>query len=293
MDPLVDLVLDAKATLGEGAIWDARRQLLCWIDILEGRVHFFNPTNGDTRTIMVGQSIGSIVPRASGGYILALEDGFAALNSDSGKLTLLHDPESHLPGNRFNDAKCDPAGRFWAGTMAKAQREPGAGSLYRMDTDLSVRRMLTDVTVSNGISWSVDRETMYFTDSSTRTVSAFDFDVATGEISNRRDVIRFTKEDGFPDGITIDSEDMLWIAHWAGGRVSRWHPSMSKMLQTIAVPATQVTSCAFGGADLATLYITTARTGLDSPQLATQPLAGGLFAVRPGARGIAAFEFAG
>ena len=288
-----ELVLDARATLGEGAIWDARAQVLYWVDILAGRVHIFDPATNENLTIEVGQSVGTIVPRTAGGVMLALKNVFAGLDLDSQELTKLTDPEQHLPDNRFNDGKCDPAGRFWAGTMAAEERIRGAGSLYCLDTNLTVRRMLPDVTVSNGIAWSLDGRTMFYIDSPTREVAAFDFDIASGNISNRRTVIKSPKSDGWLDGMTIDSEGMLWIAHWHGRRVTRWDPARGKLLRTIRVPATLVTSCAFGGPELDRLYITTARTELDDEVLANEPHAGGLFVGDPGVRGVEAFTFHG
>lgn len=225
--------------------------------------------------------------------MVALHHGFASLDLETEELTIIHDPEAHLPGTRFNDGKCDPAGRFWAGTMSLGSDPPGAGSLYVMDTDLSVRRALEKVTISNGIVWSLDHSTMYYIDTPTREVSAFDYDIETGAISNRRAAVTIPEGYGSPDGMAIDVEGMLWVAVWGSSEVSRWDPTSGELLQTISVPATQVTACAFGGPDLDQLYITTARIRLDEQALADQPHAGGLFRARPGVRGVEAYEFAG
>lgn len=287
----VERALDAKATLGEGSIWDARRRRLLWVDIVAGQVHVYDPADGSDQVYEVGQPVGTVVPRRSGGLMLAVEHGFASYDLATGELTLLHDPEPDRPDNRFNDGKCDPAGRFWAGTMS-GDRTPVA-ALYRMDTDHTVQCMLDGVTVSNGIVWSHDRSTMYYIDTPTRRVDAFDFDLASGRIANRRPVITVPDELGKPDGMTIDAEDNLWIAMWDGGQVTHWNAKTGRLEQRIPIPAQRVTSCAFGGENLDELYVTTARFGLSESELRDQPQAGGLFRVRPGVCGVEASEFAG
>ncbi len=288
----VELVLDAKAELGEGALWHAQAQRLYWVDIIRGEVHVYDPRAQTDRTIRVGQQVGTVVPRRSGGLMLALHHGFASLDLDTEQVTVLNDPEQALPNNRFNDGKCDPAGRFWAGTMDMAEA-PGAGSLYRLEADLAVSKQVDNVTTSNGLVWSLDQTKMYYIDSGAQTVDAFDYDHATGAIANRRSVITLPKEYGIPDGMTMDEEGRLWVAGWGGRRLSRWDPADGRCLQVIELPASQVTSCAFGGPNLKQLYVTTARTGLQPEVLAEQPLAGGLFVVEVGVRGLPAYEFAG
>ena len=292
MSQSFELVVDARAVNAEGPVWHARRQLLYWVSIQEHEVHAYDPATNEDRAIDVGQLVGTVVPRKSGGVIVALHHGIASLALETGHLNIIADPEANLPGNRFNDGKCDPAGRFWAGTMSLSE-VPGAGSLYVIDTDLSVRRVLENVTISNGIVWSLDGSTMYYVDTPTCEVSAFDFDIETGSISNRRTVVRIPEGYGFPDGMTIDAEGMLWVAVWGSGEVSRWDPERGEMLKAISVPATNVSACAFGGPNLDELYVTTAREELDEETLAEQPHAGGLFRVKPGVCGIEAFEFAG
>jgi sugar lactone lactonase YvrE len=287
-----ELVLDAQATVGEGAIWHAREQRLYWVDIPPGRLHVFDPRDGSDRVFELGQMVGTVVPRARGGLMLALEHGFAEFDPHAGRLTPWSDPEQDRPRNRFNDGKCDPAGRFWAGTIS-LDREPGVASLYCLEPDGRVRRVLQGVTNSNGIAWSLDHTIMYYIDTPTRHVTAFDYDPASGQIANPRTVITMSEDGGKPDGMTIDAEGMLWIALWEGGCVGRWDPRSGERLQTIAIPALRVTSCAFGGPQLDELYITTARIRLSEVELAAQPHAGGLFRARPGVTGVAAFEFAG
>ncbi|NUQ66630.1 MAG: SMP-30/gluconolactonase/LRE family protein [Pirellulales bacterium] len=286
-----ELLLDARAVLGEGALWDASRRRLLWVDIEGREVHIFDPAGGDDVAIDVGQEVGTVVPRARGGLVLGLRRGIALLDPASRELTMLADPESHLPDNRFNDGKCDPAGRFWAGTISH-RRQPDA-ALYRLDPDLSVRRVLEGVVNSNGLAWSLDARAMYYIDTGTHRIDAFGYDRDTGAIRNRRTVVDVPDAMGKPDGMTIDADGMLWVAHWGGGRVNRWDPGTGRLLSTVLVPASRTTSCAFGGPDLATLYITTARTGMTAEALAAEPQAGALFAVRPGVQGLPAFEFAG
>jgi sugar lactone lactonase YvrE len=288
----VELVLDAKATLGEGAIWHARAERLYWVDIEPGRLHIFNPLDGSDRAFELGQMVGTVVPRTRGGVMLALQHGFAAFDPQTGRLQPWCDPEEQLPRNRFNDGKCDPAGRFWAGTIS-LDREPRAARLYCLEPNGRVHTRLEGVTNSNGIAWSLDYATMYYIDTPTRQVTAFDYDLATGGLGNPRTVIAVPADSGKPDGMTIDAQGMLWIAHWEGGCVGRWDPHGGALLATVPVPARRVTSCAFGGPDLDELYITTARIGLTESDLVLQPHAGGLFCARPGVGGVPAFDFAG
>jgi sugar lactone lactonase YvrE len=290
----VELVLDAKARLGEGAVWDARRQLLYWVDIEGHELHVFDPAAGRDRSFALGDSVGTVVARARGGVALTLGRAFAALDLDTRKVTVLAEPKEEKVrlGNRFNDGKCDPRGRFWAGTMAVSEA-PAAGGLYRLDPDGSVQRMLEDVSISNGISWSAAADLMYYIDTPTREVAVFDYDDATGTIANRRVAVRFPARHGWPDGMTMDADGMLWIAEWDGGCVSRWDPARGKLVQRIPLPVSRVTSCAFGGPGLDELYVTTAWSRLEPARRRAQPLAGGLFRVRPGVKGVTAFAFAG
>jgi len=288
----VELLVDAHAEVGEGPLWDDQKQVLYWVDIMKNTLYIYDPAKKENTAFDIGQHVGTVVPRESGGLMLALHHGFAAFNPETGDLTMLADPEAQLPENRFNDGKCDPAGRFWAGTM-KIVPEKGAGSLYRLDLDLRVHKMVENVTVSNGLVWSLDHSTMYYIDSPAQTVTAYDYDINSGDIGNGQVIIRVPKEMGFPDGMAIDNEGMLWIAHYDGGCVRRWNPDTAEVLETIRLPVSRVTACAFGGENLDTLYITSATENLTEEQLAKEPLAGGLFAARPGYRGIKAFRFKG
>ena len=285
----VELLVDAKAITGEGPIWDDAQQKLLWVDI-EGQVlYVYDPADGSNRRYDVGQIVGTVVPRYAHEVMLAVYDGFASYNLDTQQLQLIANPEADKPNNRFNDGKCDPAGRFWAGTMAFTN-QTNEGALYCLDTDFSVNKKIGDVGISNGITWSLDHKTMYYIDSIARNVRAYDYDIDTGTICNEKILIEVPAEMGIPDGMTIDEAGMLWIAQFHGSRVCRWNPHTGDILQTIRLPASCITACAFGGKELDTLYITSAAL---APGIPDEPLAGGLFAVKPGVRGVPSFRFGG
>jgi sugar lactone lactonase YvrE len=286
-----ELVLDAKAQLGEGALWQAEEQRLYWVDIEGKTLHIFDPASGEDREIQVGQRIGTVVPTADGQVLVALQNGIHRLNPATGQMRFVTNP---LPNAdmRFNDGKCDPFGRFWVGSMHLEQKERAA-SLYRMEADGSMEEVLQGITVSNGLVWSQDQQTMFYIDSPTRKIQAFDFEPGSGALSGRRIVAEVPKEAGYPDGMAIDAEGKLWVAHWGGNAVIRWDPANGQMMQKIIVPAPHVTSCAFGGKQLETLYITTAREGLDDKQLKEFPESGGIFALNPGIRGLPTYTFRG
>lgn len=286
----LELALDAKAALGEGPLWDEETQRLYWVNILESKLNVFDPATGGNEAIDVGQYIGAAVLGSPGEAIVALHRGFYSLDLQTGRLQEIHDPEADKPDQRFNDGKCDALGRFWAGTMPLSGGNP-TGKLYRLDPDLRVTAMLDGIGCSNGLAWTSDNKTMYYIDSPTKKVMAYDYDLEKGEIRNPRTVVTIPEGGGVPDGMTIDTDGHLWVAQWGGWQVSKWNPHTGELLGKIAVPAAQVTSCAFGGADLDELYITTARTGLDDAKLADQPHAGGIFRIRTGAKGLPANRF--
>lgn len=286
------LLYDTKALLGEGPIWDARTQTLYWIDILNKRVY----AEGNILA-QLDDFIGCIAPRANGGLILALSGdegrfGFASLETDSGTLTSLAAPENEPPNNRFNDGKCDPRGRFLAGTMDLGESDP-TGSLYSFDGK-SITKLLGNVIISNGLTWSPDHKTFYYIDTPTRKVMAFDYDVESGAIANPRVAIHIPDQSlGWPDGMTSDTQGNVWIAMWGGAQVTKWNPNTGRLLEQIPVPAKNVSSAIFGGKNLNELYLTSARKGLDDATLADYPLTGGVFRLETNVEGMPTFAFAG
>jgi D-xylonolactonase len=287
----LECVWDARAALGEGPLWSMKKQALYWVDILNHRLHLYSPSD-EQRTWQFDQEISCVAERADAEeLIVALRHGFASFNPATEELFSLAQLEADIPTNRFNDGKCDRFGRFWAGTMDfDAQRS--AGSLYRLSPDLHYAKMDSDYVVTNGPTWSPDDKTMYHNDSVNGRVYAFDYDLESGGISNKRLFLQFSNEDGSPDGMTTDAEGGLWIAHWGASKITR-HDAEGKVLQTVALPCSQVTSCTFGGPNLRTLYITTAAVGLSRRQLEREPSAGGLFAVDLDVAGVPANPFRG
>jgi xylono-1,5-lactonase len=287
--PQVECVADVKAVLGEGPVWLDREQALCWVDI-NGEKAFRLDYQNALRSWNTPVRVGSLAPRAGGGFVGGTNQGLAFIDLEAGRFDIFAYPEAHLPNNRFNDGKVDRSGRFWAGTMDNSERE-AAGTLYRLDADLSLASIDTGYRVTNGPAFSPDGRTMYHNDSARQVTYAFDLDHA-GEARNRREFLRFGQGDGYPDGMTVDADGCLWIAFWDGWSVRRFSPD-GKLLTAIDLPVQRPTSCAFGGPGLETLFITSARRDLQGTELARQPLAGGLLAVDPGVHGIAELPFAG
>ena len=286
-----DVVVEHKCFLGEGPVWDAKRKVICWLDILNGEIHEYATEQKMHKVIPVHQMIGSLAVCTNGNFIAALQNGFAFIDKISGEIKMIADPESYLSNNRFNEGKCDPAGRFWAGTMSLSE-EPNAGSVYVVEKDLSITKRIESVTISNGLAWSINHKTFYFIDTPTFEVAAYDYNKYSGHISNKRTIIKIASEDGYPDGMTIDNEGMLWIAHWDGWQVTRWNPVSGEKIHSIQLPVSKVTSCTFGGENYGDLYITSAKIGLREDELEKQPLAGSLFVLRNcGFQGMPAFEF--
>ncbi len=281
-----ELLVDAKAMLGEGPVWDARTQTIYWIDILNKRIYA-----GSNVLTELDELIGCIAPRKSGGLVLTQRFSFASLEVDSVKLTSLFTLKEEPSNNRFNDGKCDPCGRFIAGTMDFGEKDP-YGSLYSFDGK-SITKLLSNITISNGMTWSPDYKTFYYIDTPTREVKSFDYDLETGAIANPRSAICIPESLGWPDGMTSDTQGNLWIAMWGGAQVTKWDPHTGQLLEQIPVPAKNVSSCVFGGKNLNELYITSARKDLSESTLAQYPLTGGLFSVQTNVEGMPTFEFEG
>lgn len=285
----VEIAVDARAEVGEGPVWDVERRELLWVDIPRGTVHRWSPATGRDASLSVGQAVGAVALRRSGGLVLAVRDGFGFV--ERGELRVCRPVEADRDDMRMNDGKCDSAGRFWAGTMALDMR-PGAGSLYRLEPDLQVSRQLDGLGISNGLAWSLDDRTMYFIDSLEHGIDAFDYDAEMGEISGRRRLVEIPEDDGLPDGMTIDAAGHLWVALWDGWSVRRYTPD-GELDTVVELPAAQITSCTFGGAELDELYITSAAEGLSEAELERQPHAGAVFRVAVGQHGLPAQRFAG
>jgi sugar lactone lactonase YvrE len=285
----VECVADVRAELGEGPVWVAAEQALYWVDI-NGRRIFRLSESGERREWPTPMRVGSIAPRARGGFIAGTDRGIALVDLDQDRFEVVASPEQHLPHNRFNDGKVDRQGRFLAGTMD--DREKGsAGALYRIDPDRTCTAIDGGYGITNGPAFSPDGARMYHSDTLRQVTYAFDLDAA-GEATNRRVFVQFGAGDGHPDGMTVDAEGCLWIALWGGWCVRRFSPD-GDLLRTVEMPVEQPSSCAFGGPGLDRLYVTSATKGLDQTALAMQPNAGGLFMLIPGVRGIPDLPFAG
>ncbi|MCP8615483.1 SMP-30/gluconolactonase/LRE family protein [Salirhabdus salicampi] len=287
----LQIASQALAELGESPSWDSKHNRLFWVDIT-GRKLFMLRKKKRPITYNLNQFVGAVVPRNKTSVVVALQHGFYYFHLRTNKLEHIVDPESHLVDNRFNDGKCDPKGRFWAGTTDSIGIDQ-KGALYSLNKDLQVSKKVDKVSTSNGITWSPDYQFMYFIDTPTRKVVRFQFDLKTGDISNQKEIIHIPAKTGVPDGMTSDEEGKLWIAHWGGSVVSRWDPVNGKLLDYIDVPAVNVTSCIFGGQQLKELFITTARIRTSEEDLEKFPNAGCVFKVNLGIKGLPSFSFGG
>ena len=242
--------------LGESPVWDYKQNKLYWVDIENCLLHMFNPDTQEHNSIKTEEHPGSITITKSGNILLALQNSISELNFSSRTLKKIIPLEKNIHNNRSNDGKCDPAGRLWIGTMDMNLKK-SAGSLYCMNPDYSIKKIFGDISISNGMAW--DNNIMYYTDTYTRKIQAFDYDIKTGNIINPRAVIKIPAKMGFPDGFTLDHEGMLWVAHWGYSHICRWNPHNGKLLDKINLPVKNITSCTFGGPELDTLFITTAQ----------------------------------
>jgi sugar lactone lactonase YvrE len=286
----VDVAVPAAAVLGEGPVWDATGRRLLWLDIEGRNLHWYDPVSRVDRSVATTNRVGAAALRRGGGLVMAMEHAFALTAAGDDDPVVIATVEPSAP-TRMNDGNCDSRGRFYAGTMALDESSP-VGGLYRLDPDGAVEQILSNVTVSNGIDWSLDGETMFYVDSAAQSLDAFDFDVTAGRISNRRTVVRFSLDEGTPDGLTIDREGHVWVALWGGWSIRRY-TTAGELDRTVTLPAQNITSAAFGGELLDELYVTSAREGLTDSELDDQPDAGALFRCRPGVVGRRQHMYAG
>jgi sugar lactone lactonase YvrE len=286
-----ELVLNAQAQLGEGPLWDDRRQRLLFVDIMRGHVHEFDPATESDRLHMIGQPVGAVALTTRGDWVLATKSGFSRLDPETGDVSPVATVEADQPKNRMNDGNVDSRGRFWAGTMGMGGLRD-RGALYRLDPDGSVTRILTGVSTSNGIDWSPDDRLMYYVDTPTGRVDCFDFDVEAGTVRNRRPFVTIPPDQGAPDGLVVDADGHVWVALWKGGAVHRYAPD-GRLDQVVRFPVTLTTKPAFGGSDLGDMFVTSAWIELKDDARARQPMAGGVFRLRPGAKGQRPRRFAG
>jgi sugar lactone lactonase YvrE len=288
--PAPEILYRHDAYVGEGPCWDPRIGKLVWVDIPNDTVFSTDPASGETTSRDLGRAVGVVLPRASGGYVAALQDGFYAL-PDEGEPELIAPVEADNPMTRLNDGEIDPQGRFWAGTMGW-EAEPNAGTLYRLDADGTVSQMLDGVTISNGLGWSPEGTTMYYVDTVTLRIDMFDFDPASGDIANRREFVTVRHGGGRPDGLTVDSDGAVWVATWPGYGVHRYLPD-GTLDAVIPLPVSNVSSIELGGPDMRDAWITTAWELLSDEEHAQQPLAGSLFHTRVDVPGQPRTPFAG
>lgn len=274
----IECVVDSRSELGEGAVWDARDQVLWWVDIMGEKIHRFDPASGRNDTWATGEPVGCLAPRAKGGLVIATKSGFHLFDTKTGTKTPISDPEANKPANRFNDGGTDRQGRFWAGTMQQEGVRQQVGTFYRLDPDHSVTTAMTDIWVTNGIAFSPDGKTMYASDTgaAVRAVWAFDYDTETGTPSNRRTHFDTHGMVSRPDGGTVDADGCYWFAGVGGWQVVRVTPA-GTVDRIIDMPVEKPTKVMFGGTNLDTLYVTSLSQGLDPAR--EQPQAGSLFAI--------------
>jgi len=277
--------------LAEGPVWDAQAGQLVWVDTPGGMLHRGDPVRGECLCSHVGAPVSVAIPRRDGGWLLGKADGLYHWDADTGLGERWVAIEEDRPGSRLNDGACDPAGRLWVGTMA-ADDAPGEAGLYRVDPDGDVRKMLDGVTISNGLGWSPDGTRFYYVDPPTGRVETFAFDAADGELGARETFVTFAPDDGGPDGLAVDAEGAIWVAMWGGGSVRRYTAD-GDLERVVELPVENVTSCAFGGVDGRTLFITTAQSDRGTTTDAGDPGPGHLFRYETWVTGAPVTPFAG
>jgi sugar lactone lactonase YvrE len=292
--PQPEVLLDARADLGEGPIWHPLRKALTWVEIYDHRVNWLGLDGAAGASVDVGRRVGAAVAAVDGGLALATDEGFARVDED-GRYSLLAPVEEEVADWFMNDGKCDALGRFWAGTLGVNEHglaAEGAGALYCLDPDGRLRRILEGVSLSNGMDWSPDGRTFYYIDSRSGGIDAFAFDLAGGTLGSRRRVVDLglPPEAGFADGMCVDTDGGLWTAVWGTGEVRRYTPA-GELDRIVRLPVTQPTSCVFAGDALHVLVVTTARRGLPIEELERQPHAGSVFCFTPGPAGLPPHPF--
>ncbi|CAL8288315.1 unnamed protein product [Lota lota] len=291
----VECVVKESCLIGEGPVWEESEQSLLYVDIAGQKIHRWNPATNSKQSVATDHMVGFAVPRRSGGYVAGVGRSFVAVDWPTQSVSPLVEVEADKPLNRFNDGKVDPAGRLLAGTMALEERpavlERKQGSLYSLNSDLSLTKHFSQVDLSNGLDWSPDHNTFYYIDSLSYTVDAFSYDLHTGSLSNRRPVYRLEEEEGIPDGMCVDADGRLWVTCYNGGRVIHIDPNVGVRVLSVCLPVSKTTSCCFGGPTFSDLYVTSASLGVDPQQ---HPLAGSTFRVSGlGVKGRPSSSFSG
>lgn len=288
----VRCMVDARCALAESPVWAPAEQALYWVDIPLGTLHRWSPASQATTSWLLPCALSALGLRKRGGLVVALQTGIHFFDPDSGALDLVHAPEPALPTNRLNDGKVSPDGRFWVGSMSELPERPCVAGLYRLDADHRCAQLKDGLRVSNGLAWSPDGRTLYHADTRALTVWCHDHDPATGALSNQRVFVTMQPEWGRPDGGAVDSEGCYWNAGIGAGRVNRFSPE-GQLIGHVMLPVTHPTMPCFGGPDLSTLFVTSARQGVPQATLADTPQAGGIFALQPGVRGLPPTAYVG
>lgn len=284
----IEVAVRTPAVLGEGPTWDHGSSTLLWVDVLSSEVHRYAPARDDDAVLTVPQHVGAAKPRTMGGIVANLRDGIALIDRDGTRRWLVYWARE---GVRGNDAGIDPSGRLWAGTM-RYDQAADEGWLARVSGDGSAKVMVAKVNTSNGVGWSPDGRLMYYIDTPTRRIDVFDFDDASGDVSNRRTLCMVGGTDGWPDGLCVDASGCVWVALWGGHAVRRYTPS-GELDREITVPVDQPTACCFGGPDFTDLYVTSARVGLPESALLERPLSGSVLVLPGVGSGVPSAAFAG